>query len=53
MATSCPVGFDAAALRAQVLATYDRVAREIRATRRVYPHTLAAKWGQAARGLFA
>ena len=28
MATSCPVGFDAAALRRQVLATYDRVARD-------------------------
>jgi ubiquinone/menaquinone biosynthesis C-methylase UbiE len=28
MATTCPVGFDVAALRAQVLATYDRVARD-------------------------
>lgn len=28
MATTCPVGFDATALRAQVLATYDRVARD-------------------------
>ena len=27
MASSCPVGFDVAGLRAQVLATYDRVAR--------------------------
>jgi arsenite methyltransferase len=28
MATTCPIGFDVAALRAQVLATYDRVARD-------------------------
>lgn len=28
MATTCPVGFDVERLRAQVLATYDRVARE-------------------------
>jgi hypothetical protein len=28
MATSCPVGFDVAALRAQVRATYERVARD-------------------------
>jgi len=28
MAMSCPVGFDVAGLRAQVLATYDRVARD-------------------------
>ena len=30
MATSCPIGFDVAALRARVLATYDRVARDPR-----------------------
>src|SRR4029079_15349727 len=28
MATTCPIGFDVAGLRAQVLATYDRVARD-------------------------
>ena len=28
MATTCPVGFDVAGLRARVLATYDRVARD-------------------------
>lgn len=28
MATTCSVGFDIAALRTQVLATYDRVARD-------------------------
>jgi arsenite methyltransferase len=28
MATACPIGFDVAGLRAQVLATYDRVARD-------------------------
>ena len=28
MATTCPMGFDVGALRAQVLATYDRVARD-------------------------
>ena len=28
MATTCPTGFDVAGLRAQVLATYERVARD-------------------------
>ncbi|MGH8696802.1 MAG: hypothetical protein ACREVS_10010 [Burkholderiales bacterium] len=28
MAATCPVGFDVARLRGQILATYDRVARE-------------------------
>jgi hypothetical protein len=28
MATTCPIGFDIAGLRAQVLATYERVARD-------------------------